>query len=354
MSRLFDRIATGIGRAVDEAVLAATRAPLSRRTPRSTSGPSRSRLLDEATAFYRRPDVLSGEAFFLPPPRPRPHEQRVALLPDGEIVDVTWPSPFEPRWEPARGDYLRHERNRSCWVRMLRHATPRPSLICLHGYSAGHWFIEERSFLARWLYRVGLDVSLFVLPFHAQRAVRSGPPPWPSPNVARTNEGFAHAMYDLQAFARWLRERGAPSVSACGMSLGGFSTALLATVEPLDFAAMMIPVASFAELFWTHGAGRPELRSAMAEGITLARVKAALEVTTPLSRRPLLDAERVLVIDAEGDRIAPREHAEWLAGHFGARRITLPGGHVLLHRGAPLKAIVRRMQELAIFSREGA
>ena len=349
---LLSRITSSVAGVVDGAVLAAARGRFGSHVPRERADGrarvDRSRLLDEATAFYRQPAMLSGAQFFLPPPRATMRERRVRTLDDGEVVDISFESSYQTRWERMREDWRAHQGNRTGQVRMLRHATPQPALICLHGYTGGHYFIEERSFVARSLYRLGLDVALFTLPFHALRASRAGSPAWPSPNVARTNEGFGHAMHDLAAFIAWLRARGAPSVSACGMSLGANATALLATLEPLDFAGLMIPVASFGDLFWWHGEGRPERAEAEAEGITLDRMKAALEVVTPLARRPLLDGERVLVIDAEGDRITPREHATWLTDHFHARRLTCAGGHVLLGRQRPFRALVGRLRDLAI------
>jgi len=347
---LLSKLGTSLGSALDDALLGAARFRFARATPRAPSG-ERARLLDEATAFY---GAFAGDDFFVKPPRADISEARIATLPDGEIVDVSFPSRFEPRWERTRADYLGHRENLTARFRMLRHATPRPSIICLHGYAGGRYFFGEVSFAARWLHRIGLDVALFTLPFHALRAApgRAAAPPWPSPHVARTNEGFAHAMFDLRATIDWLRRRGSPSVSACGMSLGGFTTSLLATLEPLDFAAPMIPVASFADLFWAHGAGRPERAAAEAEGITVEKLRAALAVTTPVLRAPRVPPERVLVIDAAGDKIAPRSHAARLADHFGAERLTFEGGHVLqLGRGRAFRAIARRLAALGIISR---
>ena len=75
-----------------------------------------------------------------------------------------------------------------------------------------------------------MNVALFVLPFHGKRAGADAPV-WPSVNVARTNEGFAHAIHDLRVLMRWLGDQseGKP-IAAMGMSLGGYTTSLLATV----------------------------------------------------------------------------------------------------------------------------
>jgi dienelactone hydrolase len=251
-----------------------------------------------------------------------------------------------------RADWLAHVENRTAHARLLRHDEPRPALLCLHGYAGGYWFFEERAFAARWLYKLGLDVALVALPMHGLRARSRKPPAWPSPHVARSNEGFAQAVHDLRALAAWLGRRGAPHVAACGQSLGGYTTALLATVEPLAFAAPMIPVASFADLFWHHGEGRPERARAEAEGITLERLRAAMEVVAPLSRRPRVAPERVLVMDAAGDHIAPREHAALLAAHFGAERVTFAGGHVLqLGRSRAFRALAGRLADLGLIHR---
>jgi hypothetical protein len=344
--KLLSRITTQIGSAFDDFLLTAARTQFGRYT-----GPprERSRLLDEASAFYRQPSLLAGDGFFPAPERPEVVEHRVRRLDQGEVVDLTFPSRFEPHWDAIRREYLAHAENRTAYVRMLRHATPRPALICLHGFGGGRWFLEERSFAAKWLHSIGLDVCLFVLPFHQQRSPRPGPPLWPSTHVARLNEGFAHAMHDLRALVKWLQLRGSPSVSACGQSLGGYTTALLATLEPLAFAGLMIPVASFGDLFWHHGTGSPERAAAEADGITLERMKAAMEVVTPLSRPPRVSPERVLVLEAAGDRIAPRAHSAWLADHFRATRVAFAGGHVLqIGRARAFRAVARKLAELQV------
>src|SRR5258708_6261513 len=75
----------------------------------------------------------------------------------------------------------------------------------------------------------------------------SRPPPFPGNDPRFGNEGFRQAVADLRVLMTLLRERGAPSVGIMGMSLGGYASALLATVQrDLAFAVPMIPLASLA------------------------------------------------------------------------------------------------------------
>ena len=313
-----------VGGLVDGVILRAMHRRAERDVPASRY--DQRQLLSELTAFYSK----LGDGLFPEPAPISPGIERRGSLPDGEIVDLAWPSGYQPFWERARQSYNAWEPNRRACARLFRHArepgrAKRPLIVLVHGYGAGQFFIEERAFPVRWLYSLGLDVALFTLPFHALRG-GGGAPVWPSVNPTRTNEGFGQAIYDLRALLRWLDP---PKRAVAGMSLGGYTTSLLATIESLDFACAIIPVASFPDLFWEHGEGRPERQRAEREGITLELLRAAMAVHTPLMRAPKVPPERMLVLAAAGDRIAPPEHAERLAKHFRCRQETFAGGHIL-------------------------
>jgi pimeloyl-ACP methyl ester carboxylesterase len=288
---------------------------------------------------------------FVEPQPAELHEERRGKLPDGgEIVDLAWPSRWVPAFERVRAQYLSHLRNRRACARLYRHdpAERRNLIILLHGYRAGHFFVEERAYPVRWLYRLGLDVAICTLPFHALRGGR-GVPVWPSANPARTNEGFGQAIYDLRALMRRLAP---PKVAVSGMSLGGYTASLLGTVERLDFLCPIIPVASFPDLFWWHGEGSAERLRAEREGITLAMLQDAMAVHTPVLRASKVAPERVLVVSAAGDRIAPPEHAERLAAHFRCDEVRLPGGHVLqIGRGEAFRRMARKLAEAGLIER---
>jgi pimeloyl-ACP methyl ester carboxylesterase len=344
------RWVSGFGGLIDGVILRAMQLHAERNLPPELSGPhaeDRRALLYEIAHFY---EWLGDRLFPEPPPAPASEERRGGLPDGGEVVDLAWPSGYEPAFPATRERYLSFAPNRRACARLFRHAQtegPRPLLVLLHGYQAGQFFVEERAFPVRWLYSLGLDVALFTQPFHALRGGRDAPI-WPSANPARTNEGFGQAVFDLRALVRRLAP---PKLAVAGMSLGGYTTALLATILPLDFACLMIPVASFADLLWMHNEGRPQRLRAEREGITLELWRAAMAAHTPLLRAPTVAPERMLVLSAEGDRIAPPEHAELLASHFACEEVRFVGGHVLqIGRGNAFRALARRLADAGMIA----
>jgi pimeloyl-ACP methyl ester carboxylesterase len=213
----------------------------------------------------------------------------------------------------------------------------------------GYPVIEEPQWPIAWLRKRGLDVALPVLPFHALRAgARRGPPNFPSADPRVTNEAFRQAASDIVALAQWLRARGAPHVGIMGVSLGGYTSALLATVtDAFDFVMPMIPLASVADFAREQGRlGDGE--SALAQHAALER---ANWIASPLARALRVPSDRALVVAAEADRITPRAHAQRIATHFGCELVTIPGGHLLqFGRSEAFRALARKLESAAIIA----
>src|SRR5207248_10040277 len=116
-----------------------------------------------------------------------------------------------------------------------------------------------------------------------------------------------------------------------GMSLGGFTSALLATVEPrLDFGVPIIAFSCVADLMWEHGEGTDARRRAEVAGVTRERFGAAFDALGPLRRAPLVPAARMLVIAGERGRVGTLQHAHRLQAHFGGAALrTFPGAHLV-------------------------
>jgi len=331
--RLLGSAASTFDRAVVAAIQMRNRSVRSR--AEALSHEQRMERLALVGATYGAPELVAdADAFFAPPPQVTPSTRLVKRLPwGGECLELSWESAFEPFAPGVRDAYLAHARNRTAHARLYLAgprspgARARPAVILVHGYLAGQWAIEERAWPIRWLNRHGLDAALVVLPFHGVRGrPEGGPPPFPGADPRFTNEGFRQAVADVRVLLRVLRERGASSVGVMGMSLGGYTTALMATVQPdLAFAVPLIPLASIAD--FARDQGR------LGTGERAAEQHAALEavnrVVSPLARPRRVAAERVLVVGAEADRVTPIAHAERLAAHFEVPLLRVHGGHLL-------------------------
>lgn len=260
----------------------------------------------------------------------------VGAGPQGSTVhDITHASSYQPFWADARDGYLTYRENLSSharWWRLPRRPgagrpVAHPVIIAIHGWRAGAHWMSERVFEVPYWLRHGFDVIAFQLPFHGGRTpegTASGAL-FLTRNLARTNEAFGHAVYDLRALATALRaDHGVTSLGALGMSLGGYTTALWASVGgELDFAIAMIPAVSMHKLML-----RGRVRQERNAGIDEELLDDAFAVHSPLARPPLLPAERLFVIAGDGDQITPAEHAQALIEHWRCPSHWFAGGHL--------------------------
>jgi dienelactone hydrolase len=268
------------------------------------------------------------------------------------VHELTFPSTYRPFLPAYRPEHHRWIENHSARVRLYRVARdvgpPRPVMVCLHGWGGGAWWLEERAFAAGYWLARGFDVALFQLPFHGARApggvgkgARSGAL-FPSANLVRTNEGFGQAIHDLRALSAWLRAQGAPAVGAIGMSLGGYTTALWATIDPqLAFAVAMIPAVSMSDLMWRHGEDSAARRRAAQAGVSEELIASVFAVHAPTTRRVLLPRERRMIVAGLGDAITPADQARKLHTHWRECPIHwFPGGHLAqIGRGDAMRAV---------------
>ena len=266
------------------------------------------------------------------------------------VHELTFASTYRPFLPAYRPEHHRWVENHTAHVRLYRSTASglRPVMVCLHGWGGGTWWIEERAFaVGYWLAR-GFDVALFQLPFHGARApggVGKGPRSgalFPSANLVRTNEGFGQAIHDLRALATWLRAEGAPAVGAIGMSLGGYTTALWATIDPsLAFAVAMIPAVSMSDLMWRHGEESAARKRASQAGVSEELIASVFAVHAPTTRRVLLPPSRLMIVAGLGDAITPADQAKRLHAHWQQCPIHwFPGGHLAqVGRGDAMRAV---------------
>lgn len=324
---------------------------MSPRTPRVHAADAREKLL-AITRAYSDGTLSAPSPFF---PAPTLPEVQLASRGDGplgtQVVDLTFASDYQPFHPDARDLYLSTAENLTAHARWWTSDRGRPTIVMIHGWGAGSHWVSERAFEVPYWLKHGYDVACFVLPFHGARSpTGSLNPIWPTPNPLRMNEGFGHAIYDLRALSLFLRARGSSAVGVIGMSLGGYTTGLWASVagpdDPggIDFAVAMIPAVSFARLMWRHGDGTTAQRRASSAGITEDMLADAFAVHAPTTRPARVPRDRLYVIAGRGDRITPPDHAEALARHWGVDVRWFNGGHLAqLGRGDAVRAVRRSL-----------
>lgn len=342
-------LAASVDRLVSVAITGRSASSRRRSRAESLGHPERVIALDRVAAAYQHAEPLDDvDNFFGAPSACAPSLTPLGARSLGhttvDVFDARWPSRVATFVDDARlaESFAETRQNHEAAARLFfGRGHGRPAVILVHGYRAGQHVVEERVWPIRWLVSRGLDVALFVLPFHGVRAAHRGEARFPASDPRFTNEAFRQAIDDLRSLRGFLLARGAPAVGAMGMSLGGYTVSLLATIEPLDFVAPVIPLASFADV--ALAAGRL-VGTAEEQALQHEKLERAHRAVSPFARASKVHPDAAIVVAGEGDRITPMSHAEKLSQHLGAELVKFPGGHLLqIGRSEGFRAIGRML-----------
>ena len=257
-----------------------------------------------------------------------------------EFEHLSFESGYEPHaGEPGADRWRGYESCRTAHAWVMRHAEPeRPWLMCIHGLQMGWPLVDFAAFRARWLHHgLGLNLIFPVLPFHGPRGHgRISGNGFLSEQVLDTVHAFAQAGWDLRRLLSWIRSRGGTTIGVHGISLGGYTTALLASLDDgLACAIPGIPAVDFSALAWRHLPPH-ELRRFEREGLGRAELEQVLRPVAPLALTPKVPRERRYVYAGTADRLAPPDQVRALWSHWDQPPIHwYTGSHVsfMLHAG---------------------
>ncbi len=288
----------------------------------------------DPSAFHREPGA----------PRMVKDSKRSTIL--GSFRELSFKSGYAPhRGEPGRARWLSYEENHVAHIRLMQHRGPqRPWLVCVPGYRMGHPIVDLAGFKARWIHEeLGLNVAIPVMPLHGPRSrgVRGGDG-FLSGDFVDTLHAQTQAVWDTRRLIRWLRARGAPSVSVYGISLGGYTASLLASLEDdLDTVIAGVPVVDFIGLLRSH---MPDFVVKIAERLDFPfeTMERMLRVISPLAMSPRVAWERRFIFAATADSLAVPEQARELWRHWEKPRLEwYHGSHVSFIWEPVVKSIVR-------------
>jgi pimeloyl-ACP methyl ester carboxylesterase len=315
----------------------------------------------ESVRFYeRKADAADPAAFFR-----KPDSSKVAIEASptgyfgfhprhGTCEMLSFDSPFRTVHPALRATYPQQRNNMRAVAQYWRHDDrPRPTLCVIHGFMADPYWLNRRFFALPWFFKQGYDVLLYTLPHHGARQSTFSPFSGHglfSGGIAHINESMAHAVHDFRIFVDYLEARGVEKIGVTGISLGGYTSALLAAVEKrLYFAVPNVPVVSLPDLIleW-FPANVPIKLFLRAGGLGVRDFRHMMAVHSPLTYQPLIPKERLMVIAGAGDRLAPPKHARLLWDHWDRPRVHwFPGNHVLhLDQGKYLKEIAAFLRKI--------
>jgi len=277
--------------------------------------------LDDAASYHLRPPELTS-----PTVRPR-HSWGT------EFEHLQFVSGYEPDAdEPGRDRWMSYRKPRTAHAWVMRHRDkPRPWLVCVHGFRMGFPLADFHAFRANWLHHeLGLNLVFPVLPMHGERKIgkRSGDGFF-SYQFMDTVHAEAQAIWDLRRVIDWIRAQGVEDIGVYGVSLGGYTAALLAGFErDLTCVIAGMPTVCFSTLLQDHA---PKRLLGMAERTKLGwdMVSRVLQVISPLAVQPQVPHENRYLYAGAADRVVPREHVLDLWRHWGKPQLQwFEGSHL--------------------------
>jgi hypothetical protein len=271
---------------------------------------------------------------------------------DGTFQIISYPSGFETRNPLIKKHFDSFASNRAGYlVRWTHGDAHRKTVLCLHGFMLGDPAPAARMFKVRKLYDMGLDVALFIAPFHWRRAPgsRASRRLCVQPDdVVMTAECIGQTIWDLYSSILILQELGSRETGLIGASLGGYIAALFISLkDSASFAAMMVPAVNFSYPFGPSAVRLPfEVDESLRK-----KINAVWEFHSPLNFYPRIPKEKILIVASRGDRLCPFEHVMQLTVKWEVpKHYFLHGGHWLVFNNVRGKVWYRFLQEMGFTS----
>ena len=288
--------------------------------------------IDQTHAIFEEKGYLEKpENYHQTPPDLLDPEIRGEQIGGHSVQILRFESGYAPaEGEPGRDRWLSYGPCREGRAYVLRHeGAPRPWMICTNGYRMGHARIDVDLF-KRFHQKLGLNVVIPVLPLHGPRRIG-----WQSGSgflgidLLDTLHAEAQSVWDMRRLLSWVKAQDAPAVGAFGLSLGGYTTAVFASLaEGLSCAIPGIPLADITRMLDRHASAH-QMRYAESKGYDLERASEMLRVVSPLVLRPKVPLEGRMIFGATADRLVAPDHVRDLWRHWDRPEIVwYDGSHV--------------------------
>jgi hypothetical protein len=300
-------------------------------------------VLRDTHEFYSSQGWIDDPAGFHlePPPLVVPNIKAARTF-QGDYEHVRFDSRYEPHADdPYRDTWLDYAGNHTAhaWLLRRRDGIDRPWVIAIHGFGMGAPWADLPGLATHWLHqKTDVNVISYVMPLHGPRldgAHRFEMFARGIPNIIQTE---AQAMWDLRRIVSWIRTQSDQPIGAYGISLGGYTTALLAGLEPeLEFAVPGVPATALENLFIRN---LPEEDGAEKSDFwQIARE--SLQVVSPLALQPLVPKKGRFIFGGLLDGLIPMSTVRDLWVHWDRPHITwFEGSHISFFLEPPVRKLL--------------
>jgi len=255
---------------------------------------------------------------------------------NGHVHNGAFASTFTPINPGMRTRWGKYKQNNIVRFQHWRHSDgPRPTLCVIHGFMGSPYLFNGLFFSLPWFYRSGYDVLLYTLPFHGRRAEKGSPFSgygYFTGGMSGFAEAMGQAVYDFRTILNWLEHTGVERIALTGISLGGYTSALIASADDrLQAVIPNVPLVTPQSTFddWWPANKVVQLARA-AGGVSREEAYSSFAYHSPLNYQSKVPKDRRLIITGLGDRLAPPSHAEALWEHWDRCALHwFPGNHVL-------------------------
>jgi dienelactone hydrolase len=251
-----------------------------------------------------------------------------------EVWDVTFSSPVTTAVEANNMVHAEYYRSRQ--------PGKRPAVIVLH--ILGGDFPLSRLF-SNALAQNGVHALFVKMPYYGPRRDPSSPRRMVSADPQETVQGLTQAVLDIRRAVTWLVSRpevDAKSIGIFGISLGGITAALTASVEPrIGSACMLLAGGDIGQAGWDAALAAPIRERWLAQGRTREEYIAALRPVDPVTYAAEARGKRILMLNATSDEIIPRECTIALWKALGEPELRwMNGGHYSVIRHLPTALLI--------------
>ena len=256
---------------------------------------------------------------------------------------VSFDSGYEPTIElPGTVRWQSLPANQKAHAYVLRHATPRPWLVQLHGFGMGR---ESDLVAMRSLHfhrNLGFNVLHPVFPSHGDRSSGASGEDVLTLDYLNNVHAVSQAVWEVRQLLAWAREDGTP-LAVHGVSMGGYLGALLAGLAPdLHTVIAGVPTVDLAWVMERH-APEEELSSLAERDLVGERAQQIHRVVSPLAFEPQVPRNRRFVYAGVADRMATPGQAHRLWTHWGEPPVLwYRGAHVAFAWSREVRGFVDR------------